>query len=154
MVTKAFQYGSISLHTAWERAEKEYANLKLVRDKFGMGEGDFRTVAALGKNKALSALLVVEYGRGNTLDHYIHSAIRKNETEKLYYKLGLLAGFLVKLHRNSQSEGHPSAGTAHKYLKKVLSSLRTDLLDEKEADYIKDMGKHGGPGRRSLAIMR
>jgi thiamine kinase-like enzyme len=142
IVTKAFQYGAISLHTAWERAEKEFNNLKMVRDKFGMSEGDFRTVAPLGKNKDLSALLVVEYGRGNTLDNYIHNSIHKNETEKLHYKLRLLARFLVKLHGKSESERHPSAEMPHKYLKKLLSSLRNSLLDEKEIEHIKEIAKH------------
>jgi Ser/Thr protein kinase RdoA (MazF antagonist) len=139
IVSKAFQYGSVSLNTAWERAEKEYANLKLVRDEFGMNDGDFQVVAPLGKNKELSALLVIEYGRGNTLDHYIRNAIQKRETTKLYYKLRFLARFLVKLHRNSQSERHTSPETPRKYLIKVLHSLNQGLLDDKEESHIKEI---------------
>jgi hypothetical protein len=68
VVSKAFQYGSTPPEKALQRAEREYANLKLARDQFGMNDGDFRIVAPLRKNKELSALLVIEYGSGDTLD--------------------------------------------------------------------------------------
>ncbi len=139
LVTKAFQYGSVSLETAWERAEKEYNNLKLAREQFSMSEGDFRIVAPLGKSKHLSALLVIEYGRGKTLDYYIKNAVQKQETTKLLYKLRYLSRFLVKLHRNSESAQHPSADIPRKYLKKVLLALRANLLDDKEVAHIKEI---------------
>jgi hypothetical protein len=139
IVSKAFQYGPVSLETAWNRAEKEYDNLKLSREKFGMNEGDLRIVAPLGKKKELSALLLIEYGTGNTLDYYIKKAVRKQETNKLFLKLRYLSRFLVKLHRNSESERHPSADIPRKYLKKVLFSLNPRLLDDKEVSNIKEI---------------
>jgi thiamine kinase-like enzyme len=139
LVSKAYQYGQIPLDTAWERAEKEYRLLKLVRERFGMGEGDFRVVEPLGTNKALSALLVVEYGKGKTLDHYIKNAIHKQETDKLYYKLRYLARFLVKLHRNSQTERHPTPEIPRKYLKKLIHELQDSILSEKEGDHLKTL---------------
>jgi hypothetical protein len=139
IVSKTFQYGSVSLETAWNRAEKEYDNLKLAREKFGMDEGDLRIVAPLGKKKELSALLVIEYGAGNTLDYYIKKAVRKQETEKLFLKLRYLSRFLVKLHRNSESERHPSSDLPRKYLNKLLGSLRASLLDDKEVSHIKEL---------------
>jgi hypothetical protein len=36
VVGKSFQYGSVSIDKAWERAEREYHNLKLLRDTFNM----------------------------------------------------------------------------------------------------------------------
>jgi hypothetical protein len=139
IVSKAFQYGSVSLETAWNRAEKEYDNLKLAREKFGMNEGDLRIVAPLGKKRELSALLVIEYGVGNTLDYYIKKAVRKQETNKLLLKLRYLSRFLVKLHRNSESERHPSADLPHKYLNKLTGSLKAYLLDDKEVSHIKEL---------------
>lgn len=139
IVSKAFKYGSISLDTAWKRAETEYDNLKLAREKFGMNKGDFRIIEPLGKSKSLSALLVIEYGRGNTLDHYITDAIQKQGTRKLGFKLRYLARFLAKLHKNSQSDKHPSADIPRKYLKKVLNSLSHKLLKPADIDHINDL---------------
>jgi thiamine kinase-like enzyme len=139
LVSKSFQYGAIPLETAWQRAEKEFANLEMVRDRYGMNEGDFRIVEPLGKEKRFAAMLLIEFGQGHTLDHYIDRAILNQETDKLCYKLRLLAGFLVKLHHNSQSDRHPVADTAQHYLKKLLSTLRSGLLDEKEEKQFKEL---------------
>ena len=139
LVGKAFQYGSISLDSAWERATKEYESLRLVREKYGMSEGDFQTVAPLGKNRDLAALLVISYGKGNTLDHYISKATNNNETTKLYYKLRLLARFLVKLHKNSESNMLTSPEGPRKYLKKLLGTLCVRLLSSADSDRLKEL---------------
>ena len=140
LVTKSFQYGSIPLDTAWKRAELEYGNLKNLREKYKMNEGAFKIISPLGKKRELFALLVIEFGKGNTLDHYINDAIRHDESEKLYKKLKLLAGFLVKLHGNSQSERHTSPILPQKYLKKLLRSLKTiGLIDEHQESLFKEL---------------
>jgi hypothetical protein len=139
VVGKTFQYGSTPPEKAWQRAEKEYANLKLARDQFGMNEGNFQVVAPLGKNKELSALLVIEYRSGNTLDYYIRNAIRRHETEELFYNLRFLARFLVKLHGNSETAKNPSPKALCKYLKKVLQPLKANLLDAEETRQIKEI---------------
>ena len=139
IVIKAFQYGTVSLNTAWERAEKEYEFLKLMQEKYDMSSGDFRIVAPLGKNKELAATLVIEFAKGNSLDYYIKNAIQKNETDKLLYKLRFMARFLVKLHGNTQSDKKNSPETPRKYLKRLLSSLEGKLISNKETNYIKDL---------------
>jgi aminoglycoside phosphotransferase (APT) family kinase protein len=138
VVGKSFQYGSVSIDKAWERAEREYHNLKLLRDTFNMDKDPYRIVTPLGRNRDLSALLVVEYASGNTLDYYIRRAIQDNKKRELPRKLGNLAHFLVKLHSNTESSEVPSPEVPRKYLKKLLHSIRGSFFTDQDAKTIKD----------------
>ena len=50
-VGKSFKYGEIPLDKAWSSADREYSNLKLVRDKFGMEDGSYEIVSPLGEKE-------------------------------------------------------------------------------------------------------
>lgn len=124
VVGKAFECGLTSLEEAWLSVEKEFFNLKLLRERFGMSQGIDRVVAPLGENRELSALLVTERAPGQTLDYYIARAIYENRTEKLFQKLGCLARFFAKLHRTSENGRMVSVESAHWYMAKLIATLR------------------------------
>jgi len=123
VVGKSFQYGSIPLEEAWLSAEKEYSNLTLLRESFGLTEDTDKVIAPLGQNKELSALLVTERAFGQTLDYYIAKTIYEQQHEKLFRKLGYLARFFVKLHRSTETTRPVSIDVPQWYLEKLLDSL-------------------------------
>jgi len=123
VVGKYFKFESVPLEEAWLSAKKEYLNLKLLRERFGMSGDSDKVVAPLGGNKELSALLVIEMVPGQTLDYYIAKAIYEQQPHELFEKLGYLARFFVKLHQGSQTDRTVSADLPHWYLDKLLSSL-------------------------------
>ncbi|MDH5695212.1 MAG: aminoglycoside phosphotransferase family protein [Dehalococcoidia bacterium] len=132
VVGKYFQCESIPPEEARLSAEKEYLNLKLLREQFGMdGDGD-KVVAPLGENKELSALLVVELVPGQTLDYYIAKAIYEQQSAELFEKLGYLARFFVKLHQSSKTARTISSDLPQWYLDKLLSSLSERGFDSAE----------------------
>lgn len=136
VVGKAFRHDSIPLDEAWGHAEKEYLNLSLLRDTFGMNDDSYRVVAPLGKNRQLSAMLVMERAPGRLLDHYIAAAVYEQRHEILFEKLGHLARFFSKLHSNSQGDRPVSIGTASEYLTKLLDSLSRGPLGDFQRDAI------------------
>ena len=132
-VGKYFKRDNISLDEAWFSADREYANLRLVRDKFGMGADSYKMIAPLGEKKELAALLVTQKASGVLLDHYIARAIFAQQRQKLFQKLGYLARFFFKLHGNSITRESVSSSQAQWYLNKLLRSLRQGLLGQGEA---------------------
>jgi thiamine kinase-like enzyme len=138
VVGKSFKYGSIPLDDAWLSANKEYTNLKFVRDKVGMKNDSFEIISPLGEKKEFSALLVTRKASGYLLDHYINRAIYEQRGQKLFQKLGYLAKFFARLHGNSRTETMISAELPQWYLNKILKSLRCELLDTNEVKAIED----------------
>ena len=136
VVGKSFQHDSIPLEEAWGHAEREYSSLKLLRDEFGMNNDSYTVVAPLGKNKQLSALLVMEKAPGRLLDDYISSAIYERRHDILFDRLGRLARFFSKLHSNSQSNRAASTDAASRYLEKMLDSLTRGPLGDFQRDAI------------------
>jgi len=104
IVGKLFKYGIIPLEEAWLEADKEYANLKLLREMFRKEADGDNVVAPLGENKALPALLVTERATGLTLDHFLAKAIFEQQRIQLFAILGYLARFLVKLHETCKTD--------------------------------------------------
>ena len=84
IVGKYYKHGFISLDQAWQKAEREYFNLTLLRSHVRMTGDHYNVVAPLGRNKVLSALLVTENAPGETLDHYIAKAIYDDETRAYF----------------------------------------------------------------------
>jgi hypothetical protein len=123
VVGKYFTGESLPSEEAWLSAEKEYLNLKLLRERFGMGGDGDKVVAPLGENKDLSALLVIEMVPGQTLDYYIAKAIYEQQSAVLFEKLGYLARFFVKLHQSSETDRSVSPDLPQWYLDKLLNSL-------------------------------
>jgi len=128
VVGKSFEVESIPLEQAWLEADKEYLNLKLLRERFGMsGDTDY-VVAPLGKSKKLSALLVTEKAPGRTLDYYIARALYEQQHKELFEKLSYLARFFVKLHQISVTDRTVPPELPQAYMQKLLNYLRQELL--------------------------
>ena len=129
VVGKLFKWGIIPLEEAWLEADKEFSNLKLLREQLGMdGEID-RVVTPLGENKELSALLVTEKALGQTLDYYIAEAIFEQQHDGLFQMLENLARFFVKLHESGKSERQLSPELPRLYLNRLLDSLNDASLE-------------------------
>jgi hypothetical protein len=138
VVGKYFKGESLPPEEAWLSAEKEYLNLKLLRERFGMGGDGDKVVAPLGENKELSALLVIEMVPGQTLDYYIAKAICEQQSTELFEKLGYLARFFVKLHQSSETDRLVSPDLPQWYLDKLLSSLSKECLSSGERNTIEN----------------
>jgi hypothetical protein len=138
VIGKFFTYGTVSLEEAWLSAEREYFNLKLLRGKFGMDGNAYQVANPLGKNKELCALLVTERAPGETLDYYIAKAIYEQQSQQLFDKLSYLARFLVKLHRNSDTDRQVSCELPRWYLGELLNSLGQDTLSPCERSTIEE----------------
>jgi thiamine kinase-like enzyme len=127
IIGKYFKYGEANLEEAWHKAEKEYFNLTLLRDQIGMKGNHYNIVAPLGRNKVLSALLMLENAPGLSLDHFIAKAIFENRTQELYSRLGDLAKFFVRLHRNSDTGRQVSDKLPKWYIDTIIKGLRDNL---------------------------
>jgi len=132
VVGKCFKVESILLEDAWLEAAKEYLNLKLLRERFGMSGSTDYVVAPLGRSKELSALLVTEKAPGRTLDYYIARAIHEQQRNELFDKLSHLARFLVKLHQISETNRIVPPDLPQAYMEKLLDHLRKELLSPSE----------------------
>jgi hypothetical protein len=132
VVGKLFKWGVVSLEDAWIEADKEYTNLKLLREHLGMaGEAD-HVVAPLGENKELSALLVTERAPGRALDYYITKAIIEQQHDVLFQTLSQLARFFVRLHESGKTERPLSPDLPRYFFNSLLDSMNT-----KPAGYFK-----------------
>jgi len=129
VVGKLFKWGVVPLEDAWLEADNEYLNLRLLREQLMMDKGSDRVVAPLGKNKELSALLVTEWVRGQTLDYYIAKAISEQQHQDLFQTLSYLARFFVKLHETGKTGRPLSSEFPRFYLNKLLDSLSEGPLD-------------------------
>lgn len=140
IVGKYFKYGAFNLEEAWHKAEKEYFNLTLLRDQIGMKGNHYNIVAPLGRNKVLSALLILEKAPGENLDHYIAKAIFENQTQELYSRLSELARFFARLHRNSDTGRTVSYKLPTWYLDTIITALKNGLngfyYQENELKYL------------------
>ncbi len=136
VVGKLFQHGSIPPGKAWIRAEREYSNLQLLREKCGMKDDKYCVVCPLGKNRELSSMLVTSYAPGKTLDKCIGGAIFGQQRQVLFDSLSQLSRFFVRLHCNGETNNRVSINLPRWYLQGVLSSLKKELLSEPEAEAI------------------
>jgi len=123
VVGKLFKWGIVTLEDAWLEADKEYSNLKLLREQLGMDGDANRVVAPLGESKELAALLVTERAPGQTLDYYIAKAIFDQHQDELFQTLGYLARFFVRLHEAAKTERLLSPESPRFYLNSLLHSL-------------------------------
>lgn len=128
VVGKLFKDDFIPQEQAWQSAEREYLNLRVLRERFGMDSNACCVVAPLGKNRKLSAMLVTEKAPGRTLDYYIAKAIYEQKSERLSDKLSHLARFFVKLHRNSENDRPVSHDFPRWYLGELLNSFGQGCL--------------------------
>lgn len=138
VVCKYFKGEFLPPEEAWLLAEKEYLNLKLLRERFGMDGGVDKVVEPLGENKGLSAFLVTEMVPGQTLDYYIAKAIGEQQPAELFKKLGYLARFFVKLHQSSETDRLVFPDLPQWYLDKLLDSLSEECLSSVERNTIEN----------------
>lgn len=124
VVGKYYNNGSINPDVAWHKVEHEYSNLVFLRDQLGMRDNNYNVVAPLGRNKVLSALLVLKKAPGRPLDHYISRAIYEKDTQALFYKLSDLSRLFFRLHRNSDSGRNVSLNLPQWYLSTMLGALK------------------------------
>jgi len=129
VVGKLFKWGVIPLEEAWLEADKEYANLKLLREMLGEKADGDNVVAPLGENRDLSALLVVEKAPGLTLDFFLAKAIFEQQDDQLFDILSQLARFLVKLHEICKTERPLTSELPRFYLSGLLDSLSEGPLE-------------------------
>jgi len=132
VVGKSFECEFITLEDAWQGAEKELLNLKLLRERFRMSEDNDQVVAPLGNNRQLSAMLITEKAQGQTLDYYLGRAIFERQHEELLEKLSNLARFLAKLHQGSQTNRTIPRDLPQWYLQRILNTLSEGLLGSYE----------------------
>lgn len=136
VVAKVYRYSSRTLAEAWQSAGKEYSNLSLLRNEFGMDHGACQVVAPLGKKKELSALLVTEKAPGRMLDYYIAEAVCNHRSDLLFGALSSLARFFFKLHRNGQDDRPVSSDLPQRYLSGLYDYLGGWLLTPDDRDAI------------------
>lgn len=123
VVGKLFKWGVVPPEDAWLEADKEYHNLKLLREQLGLAEGTDHVVAPLGESRELSALLVTERAPGQTLDYYIAKAIFEQQHDELFQTLGHLARFFARLHEAAKTERPLSPELPRFYLNSLLDSV-------------------------------
>ena len=140
VVGKSFEVESVQPEEAWLEAHKEYLNLKLLRERFGMCRDSDKVVAPLGEKKELSALLVTERAEGQSLDHYIARAIYEQQREELFQVLGYLARFFARLHLAGETDSQVSPDLPQFYLEAVLDSLSESGLIHSERAIIEEYG--------------
>lgn len=136
VVGKLFKWGIIPLEEAWLEADKEFSNLKLLREKLGMCGDTDSVVAPLGENKELSALLVTDRAPGQTLDYFLARTVFDYQREQLFQTLGYLARFFVKLHEAGKTERPVSLELPKLYLSRLLASLSEGPLNSSMKDAI------------------
>jgi len=129
VVGKLFKWGVVPLEDAWLGADKEYLNLKLLREQLGMDRDGDHVVAPLGESKELSALLVTERAPGQTLDYYIAKAIFEQQHDELFQTLSHLARFFAKLHETAKTERPLFPELPRFYLNALLDSLNSGPMD-------------------------
>lgn len=151
VVGKSFQHGSISLEEGWKNAEREFLNLGLLRERFGMSDDSCQVVAPLGKNRELRAMVIMEWAPGHSLDYHIAAAVREQRFEGLFDRLGHLARFFSRLHANSQSDRPASVEAAGRYLEGLLDSLRRGPLGDFQRDAIERYSSRWWDGPGALA---
>jgi len=138
VVGKLFKWGVVPLEDAWLEADKEYSNLKLLREQLGMDGNADHVVAPLGESKELSALLVTKRAPGQTLDHYITKAIFEQQHDELFQTLSHLARFFARLHEAGKTERQLSPKLTRFYLNSLLDSLNSGPVDYPERAEIEE----------------
>ena len=139
VVGKPYEFGGTPGDHAWAHAEREFDNLKLLREQYGMGDDNLQVVRPLGKNNFLSSMVMVGFAPGKPLEHYICKAIYDRQGQRLYDKLGNLASFFRKLHYNTGAPRQVSLNLPQWYLDRVLDSLSQWSLSRWERQSIEQM---------------
>lgn len=119
---------------ARDRMEREYSNLNYLRG-IGFTGYPHYVPRPLGRNADLNNVLVEEYCWGTPLADFIINAIRQNERDTLFQKLGALAYFLATLHSRTARDNTIGFNKDCEYLNQVLQHLAgTGRLQEKETE--------------------
>ncbi len=115
--------GQASTPASQRNLDREYENLTLLRS-YGLVGYPHHVVRPLGRNAALSSLLVEEYSADPRLSRFIDAAIVRGERDALFAKLTALAYFLATLH-NRTARGVPVRFEEDcRYLDEIVQDLR------------------------------
>jgi Phosphotransferase enzyme family len=112
----------MSSASARDRMEREYSNLNYLR-RIGFAGYPHYVPRPLGRNADLNNVLVEEYCWGTPLADFIIGAIRQNERDALFQKLGALAYFLATLHNRTAGESQVDFNKDCKYFDLILQHL-------------------------------
>ena len=97
MIGKFFLIPGRDGETAHRKLSREEHNLNLMRG-YGLSKPPHYVARPLGRNDALSKLLVIEFCQGELLSDIIHRAIGERNGQPLFHKLTALAWFLADFH--------------------------------------------------------
>jgi Phosphotransferase enzyme family len=104
------------------RMDREYENLLHLRG-YGFEGYPHTVIRPLGRNAALSSVLIEEYSDAPRLGHFLDGAIRHGAHDPLFGKLTALAYFLATLHNRTANGLGVDFGTDCHYLDRLVGRL-------------------------------
>ena len=116
---RPYQPGSAATQRQMDR---EYDNLRLLAD-FGLAGYPHNVVRPLGRNAALSSVLIEEYIADPRLGQFFEAASRTGEREALFAKLTALAYFLATLHNRTANGLGVNFAEDGRYLDRLVGRL-------------------------------
>ena len=102
--------------------EREYANLQHL-SCFGLCGYPHHVVRALGRNAALSSVLIEEFVADPRLSEFFDAAARHGQREPLFAKLTALAYFLARLHNRTANGLGVDFHEDGRYLNRLVGHL-------------------------------
>jgi aminoglycoside phosphotransferase (APT) family kinase protein len=105
-----------------QRMDREYDNLRLLESS-GLAGYPHNVVRPLGRNAALSSVLVEEYIADPRLGQFFDAASRTGERTALFAKLTALAYFLASLHNRTANGLGVDFGEDGRYLNRLVGHL-------------------------------
>ena len=105
-----------------QHMDREYDNLRLLAD-YGLAGYPHNVVRPLGRNAALSSVLVEEYVSDPRLGQFFEGASRQGQREALFAKLTALAYFLASLHNRTANGLGVDFGADGRYLDRLVGHL-------------------------------
>jgi aminoglycoside phosphotransferase (APT) family kinase protein len=113
--------------------DREYENLQVLRS-YGLVGYPHHVVRPLGRNAALSSLLVEEYCPDPRLSRFLDAALKWGQAGALFDKLTALAYFLATLHNRTARGVLVNFADDCRYLDELVHDLRRQhILVEDEA---------------------
>jgi len=102
--------------------DREYDNLQRLHD-YGLSGYPHHVVRALGRNAALSSVLVEEYVADPRLSECLEAAARHGQREALFARLTALAFFLARLHNRTANGLGVDFSADGRYLDRLVGHL-------------------------------
>jgi len=116
---RSYQPGSLATQ---QRMDREYDNLRLL-ESYGLAGYPHNVVRPLGRNAALSSVLIEEYIADPRLGQFFEGASRHGQCEALYARLTALADFLASLHNRTANGLGVDFSQDGRYLNRLVGHL-------------------------------